>query len=207
MTRILLRNREEYFSLPALSNSRLTEIKEQTMDTFKPKRTEEAMSFGSLVDALLTQTRDVDTSHPEYAKALQMKKRFLSDPLCKGFYENAQKQVAYTDEVEWNYNGETGLEFCKCLFDFDLSEKTGGDLKTVTASSWKQFYASVDMFDWDRQAAFYMATSGKERFTILGLSKTRDMPPFILNIKKGDDIYWRGREKMMELMRLNSVLL
>jgi len=207
MTRILLRNRDEYFSIQALSNSALTEIADKTNDRYKPARSDAAMSYGSLVDALLTQTRDVDTQHDQYGKALRAKARFLSDPFCKLVYESAEKQVAYTDEVEWIYNDMAGRPFCKCLYDFDISPSAGADLKTVSASSHKAFLASVDLFDWDRQAAFYLATSGKDRFSILGLSKTADVAPFVLHIKKGDEIYWRGREKMMNLMFLHSMVI
>ena len=206
MTRILLRNRDEYFSLQALSNSALTDIADKANDRYKPARSEAAMSYGTLVDALLTQTRDVDTMHELYGKALKAKSRFLSDPFCKLVYESAEKQVAYTDEVEWNYNEMTGRPFCKCLYDFDISPSAGADLKTVSASTYKAFLGSVDMFDWDRQAAFYLAVSGKDRFSILGISKTADVPPFVLHIKKGDEIYWRGRDKMMNLMFLHSMV-
>ena len=199
-------SREAYFALPLISNSHLSKVKGQlNTGAYKVPMNEAALSFGSLVDAILTQPQDTDVTHPDYKFALQMSAEFLRDPFCKSMHELAEKQTVYTDTFEWTYNGDISEADGKCLYDFDLSERAGADLKTVSAHNYKQFLSSVDMFDWDRQAVFYMTVSGKTKHSILGLSKKKIQPPFILHINKGDEWWWKGREKMMELLWHNNL--
>jgi hypothetical protein len=202
MERLLIRNRDEYFAMDACSKTALSEIRRKSTNEFIPKMSEEAMSFGSLVDALITQIKDVDTTHPRYKEALKMRDLFLAHPFCRLIYETAEKQVAYTDMVEYIYGEMSGELYCKCLFDFDINGGPGADLKTVSVSNKDALMKSIYTFDWDLQAAFYMTVSRKTEFSILAMSKLKPLPPMIVHVKKGDEIFWSGHKKMMQLMNL-----
>lgn len=200
MERIRIHDRENYFSIRALSNSRLTEVKRGLADAgYVPKPSETAFSLGSLVDALLTQRKDVDTQHPDFKKALRMKDRFLADPVCRAVYELTEKQVAYLNENEYNFMGNQGRLFCKALMDFDLPGDAYMELKTTPATTYNQFLTNVNTFDYDRAAYHYMLTGQKRECLIIGLCKVKDLPPYLLKIKHGDKLWQSGREKWNHL--------
>jgi hypothetical protein len=198
-------SKESYFAHNAISNSRLGDIDLNT-GKFKPAFTDHAKSFGSLVDAILTQRQDVDTQHPDYSKESKMVEMFLKDPFAKQLYENSQKQVMYLNEINGLHLGQPATGYCKCLYDIDLSGDSGWDLKTGAFYDMKGFLNLIDLFDWDRQAAFYIDVSEKKMHGIIALSKKVIRPPFRFVIKKGDEIYMRGRKKYMErLWMLNLI--
>lgn len=198
-------SREAYFALSALSNSKLNEI-DLNDGKFKPRMVENALSFGSLVDAILTQRQDVDTNHSDYQKAVKMVDKFMADEFCRTIWEHSEKQSVYTDMVSGTFNDDIFELYCKCLYDFDLSDKTGADLKTGSCWDYQGFLKIIDTFDWDQQAFFYMHVSGKKSHSIICLSKLRIQPPFKKTINTGDELWWRGRAKAMEKMWYYNLL-
>jgi hypothetical protein len=203
--RIIGLSREEYFAYDAISNSKLNEV-DLNDGKFKIPTSQGALGFGSLVDAILTQRQDVDSSHPEFSKASKMVELFLKDPECRGIYENAYKQVMHTSTVTGFHQEQHVEGFCKCLYDFDLSDRSGWDLKTGSYSGQDGFLKLIDTFNWDQQAAFYMDVSGKQMHGIMALSKLALRPPNKVVIKKGDPLYMRGRAKYMEKMWMLNLI-
>jgi hypothetical protein len=47
------------------------------------------------------------------------------------------------------------------------------DFKTTSASDYAHFLATVEQYDYDRQAALYVDVLGATRFLIIGVQKTR----------------------------------
>jgi hypothetical protein len=206
--KILNMTREEYFAHPAINASFLKDI-DDGEKKFKIKASPTALSFGSLVDAILTQKHEVDTEHPDYVKARQMAERFLKDPFCRKIYENAQKQTVYVDTFS-AMKGGINLEVeGKCLFDFDISDNAGADLKTGAFADMKGLVRMMDTFDWDMQVAWYMHISGKKSMSILALSKLKPIPPIVLPVQRDlkDPHYARGIEKVLNKLFVYQVFL
>lgn len=199
-------SRPDYFAMDGVSASYLKSI-DRGEKKFKPEFTEDSKSFGNLVDAILSQVQDVDTTHPKYKQALRMVERFHKDPFCRQVWEISQKQTVHTDDLKIGYKGLDLSCYGKCLYDFDISDKAGADLKTGSCYDKKSFLKIVDTFDWDMGSAWYMDVSGKTMHSLICLSKIRDIEPLKLTIRKGDEWYKKGQQKYLEALWIEKLFL
>jgi hypothetical protein len=180
---------DEYFRLPYMSNSGLSKIKKE----FKPsyaKPSEEAFSFGKLFDCLLTQPDKADPTHEKYEIALKMVGTWRRSSLASVF-DKFESQVAFVEHVGFG----SGIEG-KCLFDRHYKKKAA-DFKAVAAptpAGWRQ---TIDTFDYDRQAAWYMEVGGVDEFWLIGFCKVKPwQQPFTTKIVRGDEIWKTGVQKI-----------
>lgn len=74
----------------------------------------------------------------------------------------------------------------------------GGDLKSTTATTQKQFEEAVRYFDYDRQRAWYMDIAGSNQDVLIGVSK-ENFRVFKVPIRRDDDLYKSGFQKYNEL--------
>ena len=81
----------------------------------------------------------------------------------------------------------------------------GKDDKTTAARSQAQFESSIDRFNYDRQAYWYMEIAELDRFVFIGASKTRIGEVFIKIIKRGDPLWLSGKEKASALAYYSDV--
>jgi hypothetical protein len=201
----------DYFKRTEVSNSDLTSLKKY----FQPERQvydiEQAYRFGSLVDAIVTEShrvnflmREVDGekyNQKEFETAVKMKDVFLRDDFCRHVLKNASTQhVAIKNDFEIQFCGHRFTMPVRCKFDFYGGDNSliDGDLKSTACLSESSFVQSVDYFDYDRQAAWYMDIERRSRFVFLAISK-KNFKIFKFAIKRGDPIYERGRAKYQEL--------
>ena len=122
-------------------------------------------------------------------------------PLLKVIIANSdsQKEV-FNDDFQVTHEGQTFKVKVKGKFDLYTSLSYAGDLKFVSAKSQRQFESMVQMFNYDRQGAFYMDMDdgGVETFLIIGVPKLLDYrkhEAFIVVMKKGDELYNSGKAK------------
>lgn len=209
-----INNPDEYYQRSEVSNSDLTALKEQLYPRLMYGDREAAFYFGSVVDALITEPSRVDFIHQlidgdpvpddiwrharEMQRALRAEARrdaFLAEVL-----EHADTQ---------RFMVRHGQEFCNGGFRFTLDTRCkwdwwleaahfGGDLKTVSASTEAEFDQCVDFFDWDRSRAWYMDIAHSDNDFIYAISKKNNRI-FKKFIRRGDEVYTRGREKYDDL--------
>ncbi len=74
----------------------------------------------------------------------------------------------------------------------------GGDIKSTTATTQKQFEDAVRYFDYDRQRFFYMNMAGSNQDILIGISKV-NFKVFKVPIQRGSELWNSGRDKTMEL--------
>jgi hypothetical protein len=205
---------DEYYSREEVSNSDLTELKQLLYPRSEYGDKEKAFRFGHLIDAMITEPdrvrydkRMVDDevySGEDWRLAEEMKKSLRSESRKDKFLEyvltNAETQKSMINRKQaFEYGGFTYSLDTRCKWDWWLSAMhLGGDLKTTSAETQKQFLESVDFFDWDRSRAWYMDIAGSNQDFIYAISK-KNCKVFKLAIKRDDDIYRRGREKYEEL--------
>ncbi|OCB77994.1 PD-(D/E)XK nuclease-like domain-containing protein [Flavobacterium crassostreae] len=201
---------DPYFGRNEVSNSDLSWLKDYWSDNKMDEVSKEkAYKFGTLIDAVITEPFKVDYfkfqvdgvqySEEDFEKAILMKKAFMKDPLAENLLKQSDTQkVMITnrtftyDEVEFNLD-------TRCKWDLWMDGLGwGGDLKSTTATTQKQFEEAVRYFDYDRQRAWYMDIAGSNQDVLIGVSK-ENYKVFKVPIRRGDELFNSGFKKYNEL--------
>lgn len=203
-----------YYERSEVSNSDLTELKNALYPRMQYGDKEKAFRLGSLVDAIVTEPErvdycmykvdDVQYTEEEFAwgremnRALRMEAK--KDPFLAKVLEMSDSQKIMVNKAQqFDYCDFKFALDTRCKWDWWLpSFGFGGDLKTTFATSQDEFDGAVDFFDWDRSRAWYMDIAGSDRDFIYAISK-KNFRIFKKFIKRGDEIYSKGREKYEEL--------
>ena len=207
-------NPDEYYNRREVSNSDLTELKNLLHPRQQFGDKEAAFRFGSLVDAIITESArvniyrhtvdDIQYTADEFALALEMYKSLRmearkDDFLAKVLELSDTQRFMVNQAQRFEYGNFSFTLDTRCKWDWFLSTcNFGGDLKTTFATSQKQFDEAVDFFDWDRSRAWYMDIANSNLDFIYAISK-KNCLVFKKHINRGDAIYLRGREKYEEL--------
>ena len=205
---------DNYYERGEVSNSDLTELKNllHPMPTFGDR--EAAFRSGSLVDAFITEPErvnhyrytvdDVQFTPSEFQWAGWMRDNLRAESRRDDFLAKvlalADTQTVMVNKGQvFDYGGFYFLLDTRCKWDWFLKDfGFGGDLKTMFASTQQEFEQAIDFFDWDRSRAWYMDIAGSDRDFIYAISK-RTGQVFKKFIRRGDEIYNRGKEKYLEL--------
>jgi hypothetical protein len=200
---------EGYFERNEVSNSDLSWLNSYWKPEMDEVVKQKAYKFGSLIDAIITEPETVDYfkykvgqvqySKEDFDKGNEMKKAFVKDELAKSILTQSETQkVMITnrkfsfDEIEFNLN-------VRCKWDLWMPKLGwGGDLKSTTATTQKQFEEAVRFFDYDRQRAWYMDIAGSNQDLLIGVSKVNHKV-FKVPIRRDDELYKSGLKKYNEL--------
>lgn len=209
-----MNNPDTYYSRSEVSNSDLTELKNILHPKIQFGDREAAFRFGNLVDAIITEPERVDYyrytvddtpyTEDEFRHAQEMHKALRLEARRDAFLakvlECAQTQLCMINKAQtFTYCDFTFKLDTRCKWDWYLSNcKYGGDLKTTSASTQKQFEEAIEFFDWDRSRAWYMDIAGSGNDFIYAISKNNSNI-FKKFITRGDKIYNNGRQKYEEL--------
>jgi hypothetical protein len=201
-------NPDPYYSRSEVSNSDLSWLKQQLHPVEMPDPTE-AYRFGSLIDAMITEphrvnflTRSLDGHQftaDDFERAEKMKRAFLTYPFCNDLLNASLMQKVMSNKVSINYKG---IEFSlnmRCKWDLWIDRiGSGGDIKSTSATTQKQFEDAVQYFDYDRQRAVYMQISGAKNDVLIGISKV-NFKVFKVFINRESPLYVSGMEKFRYL--------
>lgn len=201
-------NPDSYYSRKEVSNSDLTWLKKQLKPTFMPDPTE-AYRFGNMIDAMITEPHRVDFlqrtcdsdrfSKEDFDRALQMKRSFMADAIAMQIFENSDTQKVMSRKLEINYRGIVFSLNTRCKWDlWRKGQGFGGDIKSTTATTQKQFEDAARYFDYDRQRAWYMDIAGSKSDILIGISKV-NYKVFKVYISRDSELYKEGRAKYSEL--------
>ena len=199
---------DPYYLRPEVSNSDLTDLKNQLWPREMPDPTD-AYKFGNLIDAMITESDRVDYfrrtlgelqfTPEEFEKAEKMKRAFYNDEFCRTLATGAAGQCVMVKRRDFNYNGYAFELDTRCKWDLWRQDwGWGSDIKSTAATSQSQFEAAARYFDYDRQRAFYMGVSGSERDVLIGISKT-NFKVFKIFINRNTSFYKEGEQKVLEL--------
>ncbi len=205
---------DTYYQRREVSNSDLTALKELLHPRLQFGDREQAFRFGSLVDAIITEpdrvnyyrltVDDVQYTDDEFRHAREMYRALRTEARRDPFLRNVLAQAAtqrfmVTECQRFDYGGLSFTLPTRCKWDWWLDiAHFGGDLKTCSAATQREFEEAVEVFDWDRSRAWYMDIARSDRDFIYAISK-KNCNIFKLFINRGDAIYNRGREKYEEL--------
>ena len=197
-----------YYQRTEVSNSDLSWLKNQLFPRDMPDPTN-AYKFGSLIDAMITEPDRVDYfkrtlddevySVEDFQKAEAMKRSFWADEFSKLIADNADGQKQMTKYLPMNYKGFDFALNVRCKWDLWKSDwGWGGDIKSTTAETQKQFEDACRHFDYDRQRAWYMDIAGSQRDVLIGISK-KNFKVFKISINRDSAFYKDGKEKYLSL--------
>ena len=200
---------DPYFGRDEVSNSDLSWLNGYWKPQMDEVVKEKAYKFGTLLDALVTEPFKVDYfnfrveelqySEEDFEKAIEMKKAFYKDPLANHILKQSDMQKVMIKKRSFKYD-EIDFELdVRCKWDLWMDGLGwGGDLKSTTATTQKQFEEAIRYFDYDRQRAWYMDIAGSDQDILIGVSKV-NFKVFKVPIRRGDELYEAGFKKYNEL--------
>lgn len=215
--------KDPYYFLPECSNSDLSWLR----SFFEPEEVrhdkEKAYRFGTLLDCMLTEPAKINYfkltcagvqyTKEEFALAEEMKRSFWRDEYCKliATASNFQKVTRIQNfRMKWDGVG-FGLPF-RIKWDLHAWDtiNQGGDIKSTTATTQKEFIAACHYFCYFRQRAVYIDVEQQHRQDsgllnwqvntdmLIGVSKVNKRV-FKVPMVRGDDYYREGHAQYTQL--------
>lgn len=192
----------DYWTIPRISNSRLTQFRNWLFGIREPDR-KRVYSLGSALHERLLEPHKAtplpDSVSPEHVDALE--RRLREDPLCSWYTRFSEKETVrlFTDP-------DTGLP-CKAKLDLVYKNRTVLDLKTTAARTHKQFVERCHEYDYDRQAAFYVDSLGRQaggkapKFLFVGIQKVEPYNLYFFDATAEPGFVEYGRKKYKKLLK------
>lgn len=211
-----LADKDPYYFFPECSNSDLSWLR----SFFEPEEVrhdkEKAYRFGTLLDCMITEPGKVNYFRmsigtylytvQEFRLAEEMKRSFWRDEYCKLLAGNSnfQKITRFQDFII-TWDGVTFALPFRIKWDLHAwdSIAQGGDIKSTTATTEREFIAACHYFNYFRQRAVYMDVEQQDRQSrglanwqvnsdmLIGVSKVNKRV-FKVPITRGDDYYREG---------------
>lgn len=199
-----------YFLHPFVSNSDLSRFMlpgKYTPDLVK------AYAMGTLLDAMITAPETVDFirlrvigyfyqfTQEQFTLCGAMRKAARANKVVWDLLKLCAGQVEfYRRDIPMQHEGFDFTLNTRCKYDlWSYLLGWGADIKTTAATTHEGFLKSCDLYDYDRQRAWYMLTSGATQDLLIGISKVVPHPIFIHKIVAGDPFYLRGCQKIPSL--------
>lgn len=192
----------DYWTLPCISNSRLTQFRNWLFGIREPER-KRVYSLGRALHERLLEPHKASplpgSVSPEHVDALE--RRLRENPFCNWYMRFSEKETVrlFTDP-------DTGLP-CKAKLDLVYKNRTVLDLKTTAARNYKQFVERCHEYDYDRQAAFYLASLGRQaggrvpKFLFVGIQKVEPYNLYFFDATAEAGFVEYGRKKYKALLK------
>ena len=193
---------EAHRALPFISNTDLSEAKNRALGITRQPNPQ-ALAFGSHFHTAVLEpsqyqrtTQRVPWAQIEELAAAVRRQRFCRDLLYRG---QAEQTHTATHEA-------TGLTV-KVRPDLIItSPKTGRvvlvDFKTTSCQDYAGFCATIEKYDYDRQAALYSDLLGAARFIIIGVQKKAPFEVWQFEMTEAPGLIEQGRKKYERLLKV-----
>jgi hypothetical protein len=191
----------QHRALPHVSNTDLSELKAAIMGQLR-RPNSVALAFGShfhaatLEPATYTRTEEKCQWNLLEQLARQVRRqRFCRDLLHRGTPELTHTAI----------HTATGVGV-KVRPDLMVSSPAGRqltliDFKTTSAPDYAHFLATIEQYDYDRQAALYTDVLGATRFLIIGVQKKAPHEVWLFDATAAPEFMVQGRKKYTALLR------
>lgn len=202
-------NPDPYYLRTEASNSDLSELHKLFWPLSYDFDFSEALRFGTLVDALITEMHRVNVfkrtvddevyTVGDFELARAMKLAFYRDPTCAAFMKLAETQKISSGLVEYVWNRFKFSIEARSKWDLFMPRlHQGADIKTTTATTLKQFTEACEHFHYFRSRAFYMEIEKTNADMLIGISKV-NFQIFKIPICRGDKNWQKGYDQAAEL--------
>jgi hypothetical protein len=200
---------DPYYLLSECSNSDLSELNKLLRPETYEFDYQDALRFGTLVDALITEmhkvnvykrtVEDVIYLQSDFKLAQEMKLAFYRDPVCAAFMKLADCQKISIGMVKHSWQQFEFELRMRCKWDlFMPAMHQGADIKTTTATTQKAFEEACEHFNYWRSRVVYMKLENTNKDMLIGISKV-NLKVFKIPIIRGDKYWQKGEEQANEL--------
>ena len=193
----------QHRALPHVSNTDLSELKAQLLGQLRTLNPQ-ALRFGAgFHAAILEPTLDaLPTDLPPAQRRLLTtlastvrRHRYCRDLLYRGTPELTHTAI----------HTETDLQV-KVRPDLLVRSRAGRrltliDFKTTSCRDYAQFVGTVEQYDYDRQAAFYLDVLQADRFLLIGVQKKAPHDLWLVEVSADFATMAQGRKKYQHLLR------
>jgi hypothetical protein len=195
----------DYFSHPFLSNSDLKRLKQQLgMLREPPENLQAIFDFGTLYHKSILEPHlvtDEEKKSSDYKLAKEMSTRFWQDEMCRHFImaKDFKREHEFYEPLKvggMQVNARCKADGARTKVKFML------ELKGLAADTQKAFEESLVAMDYDQACAHYLLTSGYDVMLIVAISKRKPERLFKRIVKKYDDWYLGGEQKLIDTLKL-----
>lgn len=192
----------EYFQHDFISNSDIKDFKKKIgLMREDPENLQEIFDFGTLFHSTILEPHLSDKKHEDYELALAMRDTFWKDPTCRGFAiaPDFRREIASFEE---RTVGPYKIKM-RCKADGARPRiKMMLELKGLNVDKEKYFREALTRFDYDQAIAHYMITGDYRLALIVGISKKDPTKLFKWYVKRHDEFYLGGEQKLIESLAL-----
>lgn len=169
----------------------------------RPENLQAIFDFGSTFHAGILEPHLVSGTVPwaDLALVKRMRDTFFKDQWCREFImgRDFRREEVFTSEIKvgpYQYKS-------RCKADgVRLGIKTLLELKGLSVTSKQAFIAAIDAMNYDMAAVHYMLTAGCEWMVIVAISKIKPGLMFKHIIKRHDETWLWGEEKLIQTLKL-----
>ena len=191
----------EYRSIPRISNSDLTEFRNFLFGRSE-RNPVKAFAFGAALHEMILEPGKVGADSQNVDLALVHKLAMIAqeDKFLEWVLQNSQKE-----EIRLWQDSETGLSL-KSKLDIVYENRLIVDIKSTSCRTLEEFMASCLKYDYDRQAAFYLDSLGKEEvaergFFFVAIQKIKPFNVWRIEHPGKSGFIELGRKKYQALLR------
>ena len=194
-----------YFSHSSISNSDLKKFKERLgLSRPAPENLQLIFEFGNLFHRSILEPHlitDEDKKADGYKLAQEMSKRFWQEEMCRDFAmaKDFKREHEFYEKLTVD-----GMQIdARCKADGARTKmKFMLELKGLAADSQRAFESALIDMDYDQACAHYLLTSGYDVMLIIAISKKKPDRLFKRIVKKYDDWYLGGEQKLIDTLKL-----
>ena len=199
---------QQHRALPGLSNTDLSMLKTRLLGQLRNPNPA-ALAYGTAFHAATlepatyqrTDERGIRWTELEQLARQVRRQRYCRDLLYRGTPELTHTAVHL----------ETGLSV-KVRPDLLVRSPAGRrltllDFKTTSCRDEAQFLATIEQYDYDRQAAFYLDVLQADRFLIVGVQKKAPHAIWVFDLATAPLLLEQGRRKYRRLLRAHAAQL
>lgn len=188
-----------YFDHHYVSKSDLVALKHKLRGEDQIENLEEIFEFGTLFHkAVLEPFKITESStfdEPSIKLALKMAETFRRDSFCQLFLSYKDIRIEH-EFYKQNLNGVKA----KMKADAESRNiKSLLELKGLALENEKSFESSLEFFDYDMGAAWYLDVSKYNRILIVAISKKNYNKLFKVLVDRNHKLYKSGRQKYLEM--------
>lgn len=192
-----------YFTHEYISNSDLKSFKQKLgLSHPMPENMQPIFDFGTLFHKVILEPHlvtDADKASPDYKLASKMGETFFKDEICRNFILAAD----FEREHEC-YNPITVGPYtimARCKFDgLRTIMRWSIELKGLAVNTKKAFEEALQRLDYDQGTAHYQLTGDVNVTLIVGISKKRPELLFKRIVKRHDDFFAWGEQKLIDIL-------
>ncbi|GAA4361796.1 hypothetical protein GCM10023185_29070 [Hymenobacter saemangeumensis] len=198
----------QHRALPQVSNTDLSELKAGILGQLR-RPNPVAMAFGAHFHAAtLEPATYARTAEPgiRWAELETLARQVRRQRYCRDLLHRGTPELTHTA-----IHTATGVGV-KVRPDLLVRSPAGRqltlvDFKTTSAPDYSHFLATVEQYDYDRQAALYSDVLGATRFLVIGVRKKTPHEVWLFDATAAVGFIEQGRKKYIRLLRAYAELL